>query len=149
MSHPGQRRSPDNDPVNDPDNVEQPSGEHTQPIGPQVPQGQPESGLAPPYAGPAYSQPPSPGGSGSYPTSGGTSRFEQPYGPPSPTYPGDHVGPTHYPIAGPASGPKPARGKVSGWIWPLVAVLALVVGLAGGVVGGLAADVLAGRERRR
>ena len=136
---------PDNDPGNDPDNDlgndgQPTSGEHTQPIGPQLPQSQPESGLAPPYAGPAYTQAPSPGGAGSYPTPGGTSRFEQPYGPPSLTYQGDHVGLRHYPSAGPAGGTKPARGKVSGWIWPLVAVLALVVGLAGGVVGGLAAD---------
>ena len=138
MSHPG--NDPGNDPDHDPDKVEQTSVEHTQPIGPQAPQGQPESGLAPPYAGPAYSQTPSSGGSGSYPTPAGTSRFEQPYGPPSLTYQGDHVGLTHYPTAGPASGPNPARGKVSGWIWPLVAVLALVVGLAGGVVGGLAAE---------
>jgi len=36
-------------------------------------------------------------------------------------------------------GPVP-RGRVSGWIWPAVAVLALVIGLLGGAVGGAAYD---------
>ncbi|GCD91023.1 S1C family serine protease [Nocardioides sp. LS1] len=32
----------------------------------------------------------------------------------------------------------PPRGRVPGWIWPVVAVLALVVGVVGGAVGGVA-----------
>ena len=33
--------------------------------------------------------------------------------------------------------PRAPRGRVPGWVWPVVCVLALVVGLAGGAVGGL------------
>lgn len=48
--------------------------------------------------------------------------------------------------APPASSPPPApahvrpRGRVSGWLWPAVCALALVVGVLGGVVGGAAYD---------
>jgi putative serine protease PepD len=34
--------------------------------------------------------------------------------------------------------PPPSRGRVPGWLWPLVSVLALLIGVAGGVVGGAA-----------
>ncbi len=37
------------------------------------------------------------------------------------------------PLATPAEQP---RGRVSGWVWPLVAALALVVGVGGGLAGG-------------
>ena len=36
--------------------------------------------------------------------------------------------------------PTPPRGRVSGWIWPAVAVLALLIGLLGGALGGAAYD---------
>ena len=40
-------------------------------------------------------------------------------------------------------GPAPApRSRVPGWLWPVVTVLALVVGLAGGMVGGVLVDRL-------
>jgi putative serine protease PepD len=42
----------------------------------------------------------------------------------------------------PAGEPRHARAKVSGWIWPMVAVLALVIGVVGGVVGSIAYDEL-------
>jgi putative serine protease PepD len=32
----------------------------------------------------------------------------------------------------------PARARMSGWVWPVVATLALVLGVAGGVAGGIA-----------
>jgi putative serine protease PepD len=135
--------------VNDEENFEQPDREHTQPIGPGAPEPTlaPESGMTPPYAGPAYPQPQTPTSGtfapGSSATSGDTSRFEQPYGPPPQVY-GAAAG--TYPMAGPMAGPtghpaphqKPPRGRVSGWIWPAVASLALVLGVIGGAVGGVA-----------
>lgn len=89
----------------------------------------------------------------------------QPIGavPPSPSW----VPPVHQPPAGPAPSqwppaypppgtqpmPVPApdlagarhaapRGRVSGWVWPAVAALALVLGLAGGVAGSVVHDRL-------
>ncbi|WP_182524099.1 S1C family serine protease [Nocardioides dongkuii] len=43
---------------------------------------------------------------------------------------------------GAAARPAPPRGRVSGWVWPLVAGLALVLGVAGGVVGSVAYEEL-------
>ena len=37
---------------------------------------------------------------------------------------------------------EPPRGRVSGWVWPVVSVLALVIGLIGGVFGGAAYENL-------
>ena len=46
-------------------------------------------------------------------------------------------------LALPAATPPPAaRTRVSGWVWPVVASLALVVGVIGGVVGSVAYDEL-------
>lgn len=39
-----------------------------------------------------------------------------------------------------ASSPRAARGRVPGWIWPVVCVLALVLGIAGGIAGGAVYD---------
>jgi putative serine protease PepD len=39
---------------------------------------------------------------------------------------------------GPPAAVKPPRGRVSGWVWPVVAALALLVGLVGGIAGGAA-----------
>ncbi|MCX6396522.1 MAG: trypsin-like peptidase domain-containing protein [Propionibacteriales bacterium] len=52
-----------------------------------------------------------------------------PYGPPSPYgHPGQHVQhPQH--VSAPTS-------RVPGWIWPVVAVVSLVIGIVGGVIGG-------------
>ncbi|MEI5672697.1 MULTISPECIES: S1C family serine protease [unclassified Nocardioides] len=84
----------------------------------------------------------------------------QPSGPSGPSW----VPPTHQPPAGPVPAaswppfPPPGtqplpvapvpprhaadRGRVSGWVWPSVAALALVLGLAGGVVGSVVYDEL-------
>ena len=49
-----------------------------------------------------------------------------------------------YPAPGPThrlaveSPPQPASGGVPGWMWPVVSVLALMIGVVGGVVGGAA-----------
>ena len=53
-----------------------------------------------------------------------------------------------YPVP---AGPPPARhavprGRVPGWLWPVVCVLALVLGLFGGAIGGLAYDQINDRE---
>jgi putative serine protease PepD len=121
--------------VNDEENDEQPDREHTQPIVP----GFPEPDLTPPYAGPAHPQVPTRNSTDSPTPPSETARFQQPYGPPPPSY---GAGPGHYPMTGPMSGPlpqpQPVRGKVSGWIWPVVATLALVLGMVGGAVGGVA-----------
>jgi putative serine protease PepD len=53
------------------------------------------------------------------------------YGPPAMT-PGPSVSP--YPV--PSSRQRPPRGRVPGWLWPVVAVLALLLGVVGGVAGG-------------
>ncbi|CUR56326.1 putative peptidase S1C [metagenome] len=91
--------------------------EHTQPL----------ADLPAPYAGSAYgSQPavPSP-----YPTAG--------Y--PTTDYPSAGYPTTGYAVADPHQhSPMPVSGRVSRWVWPGVAALALVVGLLGGALGGAA-----------
>ncbi len=45
------------------------------------------------------------------------------------------------PVGGPGAPPPPGRdrgSRVPGWLWPVVAVLSLVVGVLGGVLGGVA-----------
>ena len=60
-----------------------------------------------------------------------------PYAGPQPAY-----DPTFGPTFGPPVGPPPRhlapRGRVPGWLWPVVSVLALTLGLVGGALGGLA-----------
>jgi putative serine protease PepD len=57
----------------------------------------------------------------------------------APSYPPPGTQPypvQHRPDAG------PVRGRVSGWVWPVVSVLALLIGLVGGVFGGAAYENL-------
>jgi putative serine protease PepD len=54
------------------------------------------------------------------------------YGPPAAMAPGPSVSP--YPVQ--PSRQRPPRGRVPGWLWPVVAVLALLLGVVGGVAGG-------------
>ena len=78
---------------------------------------------APPQQGPPQEQPPAYGGG-----YGG-------YGPQS--HPHSH--PQAYPqhtIPLPTS-PRPPRGRLSGWVWPMIAVLSLLLGIGGGVLGAL------------
>ena len=51
---------------------------------------------------------------------------------PRPSYP---PGIQPYPVQQHRSA-TPERGRVSGWVWPLVSALALVIGVIGGVLGG-------------
>jgi putative serine protease PepD len=93
-----------------------PSGaEPTQPL-PHQP------GPFPPPAGPAPSWPPPTNQPPPYPQGYGQS--PQPYGqrPPSP----------------PSNRHAVPRGRVPGWLWPVVCVLALMLGVLGGLVGGAA-----------
>ncbi|HTW15753.1 MAG TPA: trypsin-like peptidase domain-containing protein [Nocardioides sp.] len=100
-------------------------GEPTQPIS-ATPSGPPPVGPPPGAASwvpPTHQPPPAPAPAGQWPG------FPPPGTRPMPT------------------GPAPARhaatrGRVSGWTWPVVAVLALVLGLAGGVAGSIAHDEL-------
>ncbi len=64
---------------------------------------------------------------------------------PLPPYPAAHPTPygapsypTGYPVAHPTD--TTPRGRVSGWVWPAVAALALVLGIVGGAVGGVLLD---------
>ena len=79
-----------------------------------------------------------------------TEPVQQPAPPPPPEQPQQGAWlpphPTSAPAPGPWTGasytgfgqpPRPApRARVSGWVWPVVTVVALVVGLLGGAVGG-------------
>ena len=47
-------------------------------------------------------------------------------------------GPSTQPYGVPPSPPPPRRDRVPGWLWPVVAVLALLLGVVGGVAGGAA-----------
>jgi len=53
-------------------------------------------------------------------------QYPPPPTPPTPTVP-----------TVPAAPERPGRARPSGWVWPLVAILALVVGTVGGVLGGI------------
>jgi putative serine protease PepD len=60
-----------------------------------------------------------------------------------PAYPTTY--PTSYPAPGPSTQPygvqptpRPPGGRVPGWLWPVVTVLALLLGAVGGVAGGAA-----------
>jgi putative serine protease PepD len=59
------------------------------------------------------------------------SSYAAPEGP-RPSYP---LGIQPYPVQHHRSA-APERGRVSGWVWPLVSALALVIGVIGGVLGG-------------
>jgi putative serine protease PepD len=102
----------------------------------QPPSGQPwtsPSGAYPQHSapGPGQGQPPGPPPLGRQPTHAG--------GPPPP------YAPVGYPPAYPTpysplqARPKPPRGSLSGWVWPLIAAMTLVLGIGGGYVGGLIA----------
>jgi putative serine protease PepD len=87
--------------------------------------------------------------------SSGTDEPTQPLGPqpsaPPPTWrPPAPPSPTHYPPPGTRPMPewpvdRPAmhaapRARVSGWVWPMVTVLALVLGVVGGIAGSVVHD---------
>jgi len=107
---------------------EQPNGfDETRPIGGQpVEPGQP---MAPPYAGPSYpSAPPAPPAQ------------DEANPPPAPyagSY-GSYAAPQDTLVQPVSSGTTTSKARVSGWIWPAVASLALVLGLVGGAIGGVA-----------
>jgi len=68
------------------------------------------------------------------------SAYPPPSAAPQSAYPPPQ-GPAPYPYSypmTPAPTPKPDKGRVSGWIWPAVAALALVLGSVGGALGGAA-----------
>ncbi len=68
-----------------------------------------------------------------------------PWGPPTGQAPGPATGPSPY-APGAATTPmhvdrsERPTGRLSGWVWPVVAALSLVLGLLGGVVGALGYD---------
>jgi putative serine protease PepD len=65
--------------------------------------------------------------------------------PPSAAAPSGPSYQSSYPPPGPPTqpygvqpAPRPSRGRVPGWLWPVVSVLALLLGVVGGVAGGVA-----------
>src|SRR4051812_31408670 len=71
---------------------------------------------------------------------GPTASYGGPLGPARSAYPPPGTQP--YPVPHRASdGP---RGRVPGWLWPTVTIIALVIGVIGGVVGGAAYENLRG-----
>jgi len=112
--------------VNDDHDIEQPDDrEHTRPLVSATP----DSGITPPYAGPAYPQPE---------RAPHQQQQQQPQHPPQSLGPQAPYGVGSHSYPGAAQGPRSARAKVSGWVWPAVASLALVLGLVGGAIGGVA-----------
>ncbi len=69
--------------------------------------------------------------------------WQPPPPPPTTPYP---VTPRDYPAA-PYSPEQQQRSRVSGWLWPAVAGLALLVGLVGGAVGSAVLDSIVERDR--
>ena len=82
---------------------------------------------APPQQGPPQEQPPA-YGRGGYGGYGG-------YGPQSHPQAQPQAYPQHT-IPLPTS-PRPPRGRLSGWVWPMIAALSLLLGIGGGVLGAL------------
>ncbi len=95
--------------------------EHTLRLGEPDPATAPTTSMPPAAGGPAAGRPAAERPASSYPP---------PQGPPTYAYPS-------YPLT-PAPQPRPARGRVSGWVWPAVSVLALMLGVVGGAIGGAA-----------
>ncbi len=62
--------------------------------------------------------------------------YGNPYGTPQQTG-GSSAAPAYFPL--PAD-PPPTRARVAGWTWPLMAVLALLLGIGGGFLGGRLAE---------
>jgi putative serine protease PepD len=133
-------------------------GAPTEPLG-GLPLRRPEEGARPSPGGPT----PQAGGSWMPPDAGSGAPQPGPWTGPQQTQPFGAPGPQGRPWPGPqqpppygpwnAPGPfgpeqtlvlgRPPRrsgGRVSGWVWPAVAALALVIGLVGGAVGGAAYD---------
>ena len=67
-------------------------------------------------------------------------QHQQPYGGHYPPYAGHQNPYAHQTMQMPAYGypQQHGAGRVPGWVWPVVAVTALVVGLLGGTIGGVA-----------
>ncbi|GEP39507.1 hypothetical protein NPS01_31700 [Nocardioides psychrotolerans] len=107
--------------MNDPDQPSRPDDAHetTQPIAPQAQPGQPGPQVSPSWLPP--SPPPA------IPPPAPWAGFPPPGTQPMPVEPAHRA---------------PARPRVSGWVWPLVASVALVVGVIGGVAGSVAYDEL-------
>ena len=92
---------------------------------------------APPHRWTPPGPPPSPSSPPTAPPSAITPRPYASYGEPPQTavasYPPPGTQP--YPVQH-RPDPGPVRGRVSGWVWPVVSVLALLIGVVGGVFGG-------------
>ncbi|HET7385388.1 MAG TPA: trypsin-like peptidase domain-containing protein [Nocardioidaceae bacterium] len=100
------------------------------PAPPAEPDEQPESSHQPPYEPPAWWQGPPPGAdepTTPYAAPPSLTSYPPPSGyPAGPSYPG-YAG---YPV-------RSSGSRVPGWLWPVVAVTALVLGVLGGILGGV------------
>jgi len=83
---------------------------------------------------------------GSHPAASGPAPYDT--APPGPAAygPSPSAYPYTFPGGTPPRPPAPARGKVSGWVWPVVCSLALVLGVVGGALGGWAIDQWDGND---
>ncbi len=110
------------------------------------------SSWTPPYGGPAVEAPPtgspqhpSPAPHGEPPFGRGGYASQLPPGGYPPHGPRDTLvlgGPSHF--AGP-----PPRGRLAGWVWAVIVMLALLLGLGGGLLGAAAYETWSGDEGGR
>lgn len=108
--------------------------EHTLNLGETVPPA--------PSVPPAPLAPPTHPPTSAYPVQNQAPNPNQPYaGAPSayPTAPPQGY-PFGYPLTTPQPAEKPAKARLSGWVWPAISALALVLGVAGGALGAVAVD---------
>ncbi len=124
-----------------------PDDSDTQPLRPSEPSYPPPYGHQPPPAPQAQPQPQAP--QPQAPQAQARPPWQpSPYPPP---YPPRHAAPGGYPqpttaFPTPYSRPQPAKARMPGWIWPVLVVLALVVGAGGGAVSSaLISPMIAGR----
>ncbi len=103
-----------------------------------------ETRWAPPGEGPEALVPVPPASLGPVSVEPSPAAHQAAHPPPPPSHAPPHAPPTHVPPTPalpptvlPPTAHRATRARPSGWVWPLVAALALVVGTVSGVLGGI------------